>query len=166
MSQHPYRSVNLGEAELQEQSHGKTFAFARAILGKTLGLTRIGCSYLVVPPGKAAFPFHKHHVADELFVILEGEGEHRWGDERHPVRAGDVISAPRATEAHQIVNTGSKDLRYLALSDIGGEDVLEYPDSGKVAFAAGVRDADFKTASITFLGKLSQPMNYFDGEPE
>jgi uncharacterized cupin superfamily protein len=166
MSQHPYRCVNLGEAELQAQSHGRTFAFARARLGKTLGLTRIGCSYLVLPPGKAAFPFHKHHVTDELFVILEGEGEQRWGDERHPVRAGDVISAPRATEAHQIVNTGDRDLCYLALSDIGSEDVVEYPDSGKVAFAAGVEDADFKTASITFLGKLSPPMNYYDGEPE
>jgi uncharacterized cupin superfamily protein len=166
MSKHPYRSVNLAEAELQEQSHGKTYAFARAQLGKALGLTRIGCSYLIVPPGKAAFPFHKHHVSDELFVILEGEGEQRWGDERYPVRTGDVVSAPRATEAHQLVNTGDRDLRYLALSDIGSEDVLEYPDSGKVAFAAGVRDADLKTASIMFLGKLSPPMDYYDGEPE
>ena len=160
----PYRSVNLAEAELQGQEHG-LFTFHRAQLGKALGLTRLGCSYLVVPPGKAAFPFHRHHVMDEMFVILEGEGEHRWGEERHPLRAGDVIAAPHAGEAHQIVNTGSADLRYLAVSSISSEDILEYPDSNKIAFAAGVKDADLSTASIMFVGRTT-PAGYYDGEGE
>ena len=34
----------------------------------------------VVPPGKKAFPFHRHHVMDELFFIVSGEGEYRFGD--------------------------------------------------------------------------------------
>jgi uncharacterized cupin superfamily protein len=162
----PHRLCNLDHAALATQAHGNRFAFRRAFLGPALGLERIGCSLIIVPPGKAAYPFHRHHATDELFVILSGEGQHRWGDERHSVKAGDVIAAPQGTEAHQLVNTGTVDLRYLGISSSGGVDIVEYPDSGKVAFAAGVQHADFSTATIKFLGKLGEPMSYYDGEPK
>lgn len=161
-----HRIRRLDELALDAFSHGERFAFRKATLGPGLGLSRLGCTMIAVPPGKAAYPFHRHHVCDELFVILAGKGEHRWGEERHPVRAGDIIAAPRATEAHQFVNTGDEELRYLAISDVGSEDVIEYPDSGKVAIAAGVRDGDLSTATVKFLGKLGQPMDYYDGEPD
>jgi uncharacterized cupin superfamily protein len=162
----PHRICHLDDTPLEARSHGRRFAFRRAALGKTLGLEKIGCALTIVPPGKAAYPFHKHHVANELFVILSGEGEHRWGNERHPVKEGDVIAAPRATGAHQLVNTGAGDLRYLAISSTDEEDILEYPDSGKIAFAADVKGGDFTKASIAFLGKPGQAMDYYDGEPE
>ena len=50
----------------------------------------------MVPPGKKAFPHHVHHVNDELFVILSGEGTLRFGAERYSVRSGDVIVCPQA----------------------------------------------------------------------
>ena len=87
----------------------------------------------VVEPGKKAFPFHAHHVTQELFVILEGEGTYRFGDESYPVKAGDVCAAPTGGPevAHQIVNTGKTALKYLGISanPTGIGDVVEYPDS-------------------------------------
>jgi uncharacterized cupin superfamily protein len=117
----------------------------------------------VVLPGKRAFPFHRHHVIHEMFFILSGTGEYRLGDKTHPLRAGDVIAAPAGGEAHQIVNTGSEDLRYLGLSTLGEVDVVDYPDSGKMAVAAGIKNADFTTATYRGLGRIAAA-DYWDGE--
>ena len=126
-------------------------------------MTGLGCSVHVVPPDKRAFPFHRHHVIDEMFFIVSGEGQYRWGDETYPVRAGDIVSAPAGTQPHQLVNSGREDLRFLAFSTVGSVDVVDYPDTGKVAIAAGIRNADFKTATYKGLGRL-EPADYWDGE--
>ena len=83
-----------------------------------IGSTGMGVMLHVVEPGKKAFPFHAHHMTQELFVILEGEGTYRFGAESYPVKAGDVCAAPTggAETAHQIVNTGKTTLRYLGIS--------------------------------------------------
>jgi hypothetical protein len=39
----------------------------------------------------------------------------------------------------------------------GAVDVVDYPDSKKIAIAAGVKDADFKTATYVGLGRLRRP---------
>jgi hypothetical protein len=44
-----------------------------------------------------------------------------------------------------------------------GLNIVDYPDSNKIAVAAGVKNADFKTASYTGLGRLV-PADYYDGE--
>src|SRR5687767_2342994 len=114
-----------------DRGNGETFAVKWGRVGPLLGLTGLGCAVHVVPPGKKAFPFHRHHVMDELFVILSGEGQYRWGDRVLPVKAGDIVGAPAGTEAHQLINNGSGELRYLAISSNSATEVVEYPDSGK-----------------------------------
>ena len=99
-----------------DRGNGKQFAVKWGRVGPLLGLEGLGCAVHVVPPGKKAFPFHRHHVMDELFFIVSGNGEYRFGDETLPVRAGDIVGAPAGTEPHQIINTGSEDLRYLGIS--------------------------------------------------
>ena len=116
-----------------------------------------------MPPGRKAFPFHRHHVMDELFYIVSGSGEYRFGNETFPLRAGDIVGAPAGGKPHQIVNTGPEDLRYLGISTMGGVDIVEYPDSGKIGMAAGVKNADFKTATYVGMGRIT-PANYYDGE--
>ncbi|MDO5704411.1 MAG: cupin domain-containing protein [Paracoccus sp. (in: a-proteobacteria)] len=71
-------------------------------IGGLIGVAQLGAQYLVVPPGKAAFPRHNHHINEEMFVILSGRGEWRAGDDRWPVRAGDVIAARRAGRTPRI----------------------------------------------------------------
>jgi uncharacterized cupin superfamily protein len=84
-------------------------------------------------------------------------------DQTQAVRAGDLIASPAGTEAHQIVNTGASELRYLAISDINTVDIIEYPDSGKVGMAAGVKDGNLSSASYKAMGRVT-PADYFDGE--
>jgi uncharacterized cupin superfamily protein len=129
----------------------------------TLGLGGLGCSVLIVPPGKRAYPFHRHHVLDELFFIVSGEGQYRFGDDSYPVRPGDIIAAPAGSKAHQLINTGKEDLRYLGISSMGSVDVIDYPDSDKIAVGAGIKNADFKTATYAAVGRLTRA-DYWDGE--
>jgi uncharacterized cupin superfamily protein len=160
----PNRSVvNIAEVPLEERGNGKSFAIKWGRVAPLIGLESLGCAIHVVPPGKRAFPFHRHHVMDELFFIVSGVGEYRFGEETFPLRAGDIVSAPAGSKAHQIINTGPEELRYLGISSMTSVDVVEYPDSKKVAMAAGVKSADFKTATYVGIGRLT-PADYYDGE--
>ena len=159
----PQRIVNITELALQDGGNGKGFQAKLGRAGPMLGLKRLGCSLTVVPPGKRAWPFHRHYVTDELFYILSGSGEVRLDDQTRAVRAGDLIASPAGAEAHQILNTGASELRYLAISDINTVDIIEYPDSGKVGMAAGVKDGNLSSASYKAMGRVT-PADYFDGE--
>lgn len=152
--------VCMDDVPLDDFSGGGDFALR---IGPLLGLRDLGCALQVVPPGKKAFPHHRHHVADEMMVILAGTGEYRWGEDRLPVGPGDLVAAPAAGRAHQLVNTGTVDLRYLTVSTNPGADVIEYPDSGKVAYRAGVIGGDRASGSIRAIGRMV-PADYWDGE--
>jgi uncharacterized cupin superfamily protein len=77
-----------------------------------------------------------------MFLVLEGQGELRFGDQRFKIRKHDVIACPTgdATVAHQIINTGTVPLRYLALSNLSDTEICEYPDSNKVGVFAAASD--------------------------
>jgi uncharacterized cupin superfamily protein len=157
--------INFDDVPLVDRGNGKHFAVKWGRVGPLLGLNGLGCAVHIVPPGKKAFPFHRHHVQDELFFVVSGEGEYRFGEKIVPVRRGDIVAAPAGTQAHQLINTGSDDLRYLGISTVGGVDVVDYPDSTKIAVAAGVKNADFKTATYVGLGRIA-PADYYDGEDD
>ena len=76
----------------------------------------------------------------ELFYILSGSGEYRQDNNNLPVRAGDLIAAPAGKEPHQIINTSAGELRFLAFSTMGQFDVVEYPETGKIGVAAGIKN--------------------------
>lgn len=137
------------------------FEASTARLGTGLGLTRLGCNVTVVPPGKAAYPFHSHRANDELFLILAGRGELRLGAARHAVSEGDLIGCPAgdASTAHQLLNTGQAELRYLAISSAIDPEVCEYPDSGKVGAYAG-KGAD----GFYHLTRSADAADYWAGE--
>jgi uncharacterized cupin superfamily protein len=144
--------VNLADVPMVDSGNGEKFVAKLGRIGSVIGSKRIGCRLHVVPPGKAAFPFHRHHVIDELFVVLSGAGEYRLGERMHPIRAGDVIAAPAGGEAHQISNSGSEELRYLALSTKPGVDVVDYPDANTFGVIAGIEGDDFNSATFRYLG--------------
>ncbi len=130
--------ANLADLPRQAISHGETFQAEITRVGKALGSEKLGCSLVIVPPGKKAWPYHLHHANEEMFVVLEGEGTLRYDGDHHPIKAGDVISAKAGKgTAHQIVNSSKDELRYLAISTMIHPEVAEYPDSGKRAMVAG-----------------------------
>ena len=97
-----------------------------------------------------------------MFLILEGEGELRFGDARYPIRTHDVIACPPGGPevAHQIVNTGTTALRYLALSTLVEVETCEYPDSGKVLIVAGPRGA----RNLRKMFRAESTVDYYDRE--
>jgi uncharacterized cupin superfamily protein len=148
-----------------EQSDEAGFRSRDAGVGKLLQLTRLGCAYTVVEPGETGCPFHVHHAEDEMFVILEGQGEYRFGDQRHEVRAGDVLGAPMGGPdyAHQLFNTGSVPLKYLAISSLADLDVQQFPDSGKFLVSSR-KVAGSARQRFFYKGREADMLDTFDGE--
>ena len=136
-------------------------------IGTRLGAQKLGYNLCVVPPGKRAFPLHNHHVNEELFFILEGSGELRVGTQTHAVRKGDFIACPPGgpDSAHQLVNTGTVELRYLAVSTRLYPELVEYPDSGKFAtMHERGRAPDGAPQMFRYFGREQDSLDYWDGE--
>ena len=135
----PKPIANLDEVSFDDVEANGYYTSRRSLFSAGIGARKLGYNLTVLPPGKAQCPFHSHRAEEEMFLILEGEGELRFGNERYRIRRHDVIACPTGGPevAHQIINTGSSDLRYLALSTLEGTEVCEYPDSGKIGVFAG-----------------------------
>ena len=155
--------VRLGDMALTAGGAGTRFAASVARVGEALGFTWLGATLYEVPPGKTAVPFHRHHTSDEMFVVLSGSGEYRYGDTRTPFQAGDVLGAPAAGEGHQITNTGEGPLRYLAIANHTNADVVEYLDSGRIHVDVGATGWHRNDGTFKQGGRLT-PMGYWDGE--
>lgn len=125
--------ANLDELEFTDIEDNGYYTSRRAQFSAGIGARKLGYNLTELPPGKAQCPFHSHRAKEEMFLILEGEGELRYGADRYPLRKHDVIACPTgdATTAHQIINTGTTTLRYLALSNRSDIEICEYPDSNK-----------------------------------
>ena len=167
--------LNIAEVELKPRppafaatgAAAERFDARMGAIASRVGAQKLGYNVTAVPPGKRAFPFHNHRVNEEMFFILEGTGEVRIGDAVHPIRAGDVIACPPGGKqtAHQIVNTGTAELRYLAVSTRLSPDIAEYPDSGKFGMLAEFpSEAGGKPQSFRFVGRESNAVPYWDGE--
>lgn len=165
MSETPKPVINLADVPLRDNAHGDAFQAKIGSFGRAIGSTGIGCMLHVVEPGKKAFPFHNHHAIHELFVILEGEGQYRFGEETYPVKAGDVLAAPTGGPevAHQIVNSGTKTLKYLGISTSAATEVVEYPDSGKFAVTSRY-DGPTRKGGVRYVGRQQNSLDYWDGE--
>lgn len=159
---------NINSAELERWSNGTLYAGADVRIGPKVGVRKLGISFSEVQPGKSGCPFHNHHVEDELFIILEGEGTYRFGSESYPIKAGDVLGAPAGGQetAHQIINTGSVPIRYYAISTMAATEVCEYPDSGKFGVFSRSSGNPYDKASLRHLQHIEHSgVDYWDREP-
>ncbi len=157
--------INVADAPVYTAASGEHFAFTLRSLTRPLGARAIGANVTTVPPGRAAFPFHHHRANEEHFFVLSGTGVLRVGDQTHPVRTHDyIVNLPggEAGSAHQLINTGSEDLVYLAISTLVIPEVVGYPDSGKT----GVRIGTGEDPASRFLieDAAKDTVGYWDGE--
>jgi len=132
-------------------------------LGRRMGAQKLGYNVTVVPARCKAFPLHSHKANEEMFFIIEGSGELRVGSRRVPIRAGDCIGAPAGGEAHQIVNSSAAELRYIAIANRTRADVVEYPDSGRIAIDIAHGNDKEPPSVFSIAGRLS-PLDYWEGE--
>jgi len=154
--------VNLDEVEFDDVEENGYYTSKRARFSDHIGARKLGYNLTLLPPGKAQCPFHNHHGEEEMFLILEGEGELRFGDECFAIRRNDVIACPTGGPevAHQIINTGTETMRYLALSNVIDIETCEYPDSNKIMIGAGQRN----TARLWKMFRAENTVDYYDRE--
>ena len=135
-------------------------------IGPALGAQKLGYNLTVIAPGKRAFPFHNHRVNEEMFFVIDGAGEVRIGSETHPIRAGDVIACPPGGQdtAHQISNTGTTEMRVLAVSTKQYPEICDYPDSGKFGVLSMTPGADGKPEVFRHMARPGSSLDYWDGE--
>ncbi len=167
--------INIDDVELKPRppafapsgSPAERFDAKMGYIGPRLGAQQLGYNITAVPPGKRAFPFHNHRVNEEMFYVLQGTGQIRIGLNTYPIRPGDVIACPAGGKetAHQIINTGAEELRYLAVSTRLSPEIAEYPDSGKFGvlaeFPAGSAG---KPQRFMYVGREDESLNYWEGE--
>ena len=160
------RIVNLENVAFQSRSHGAGFACQIAPVGTEIDSRMLGYNVTVIPPGKRAFPYHAHRANEEMFFVLEGEGSIRIAGTTHRIRQGDFISLPPGRgSAHQILNDSQAPLRYLAVSTRHSPEVVEYPDSGKVAVMAGAPGGGTPPEDmLRHVSRLKDAVDYWDGE--
>lgn len=154
--------INLDDVEFTDIEENGYYTSRRAQFSAGIGARKLGYNLTVLPPGKAQCPFHSHRGEEEMFLILEGEGELRFGHQRHRIRKHDVIACPTGGPelAHQIINTGSVEMRYLALSNLVDIESCEYPDSNKV----GIWANEPGTPALRKMFRADTGVEYYDRE--
>jgi uncharacterized cupin superfamily protein len=156
--------LNLADAPVVSGGHGDHFAYQIAEVAQALGARTIGANVTRVPPGRAAFPFHHHYANEEHFFVLAGQGVLRAGNDTYPVGPHDYIVhlAGGPDLAHQLVNTGTEDLVYLAISTRITPEVVGYPDAGKTGVR--IRYSQDPTMRFNLHDASKGEVDYWDGE--
>lgn len=154
--------VNLDEVQFDDLEDNGFYTSKRALFSAGIGARKLGYNLTELPPGRSQCPFHSHREEEEMFLILEGEGELRFGERRFTLRAHDVVACPTggAEVAHQIINTGKTPLRYLSLSTVSATEVCEYPDSQKI----GVFASTSPTSGVRKMFRAEAGVEYYDRE--
>ena len=171
----PKPIINIDDVNLESwppgtaipESAAQRYEAKMGYIGLRIGAQKLGYNVTAVPPGKSAFPLHNHHINEEMFYVLQGDGQVQIGDQSYPIRAGDFIACPPGGKdtAHKIVNTGNDELRYLAVSTKQTPEIVDYPDSGKFGVLAELpKGADGKPRRFTFLGRDSASLGYWEDE--
>ena len=157
--------INLAEVAVDKISapEGSSFGGLRQRVGAHIGAQKLGYSFFIVPPGKAAFPYHTHTGNEEMIYVIDGAGVLRFGAEELEVTTGTVIACPPGPEyPHQLINTSDRELRYLVVSTMKYPDLSEYPDSNKLgAFATA---AIGPRVGLRALYVKDKNVNYYEGE--
>jgi len=154
--------LNIAEiTQYESLSHGN-FAETMSPVSEKIGAQKLSYSVMILQPGFKSCPFHNHHINEEMFLVLEGEGTVRFGSERYPIKQHDVIACPPGGQevAHQIINTGNEPLKVFCLSTTEPVDICEYPDSQKTLSMVGQQGK----RTFRHIARLGESVDYFENE--
>jgi uncharacterized cupin superfamily protein len=150
----PNRIVNVDGVEREAGEDRPPFGEDWHELGARAGSVRAGLNLSIVWPGRQNCPLHCHSEEEELFVVLEGDGELLLGDEAIPVRRGHLVARPPGTRIAHAFRAGDEGMTVLVYGTREPNDIAYYPKSNKVFFRG--------IGLITRLERL----DYYDGEED
>jgi len=82
--------------------------------------------HLLLPSGSSEGR-HRHAGVEEIYFVLNGEGEAQVNDETSPIRKGDAVPL-LLNDAHSFRNTGSQDLEIMIVGVAAQKNVLDTLD--------------------------------------
>lgn len=123
----PANVVATGDVAAERRGAGQVRG-----LGTAGGSVKSGLNHMTLPANASGAPPHCHALEEELFYVLEGSGTLGLGDDRHPLRAGDVVARPPGTGVAHSITAGDHGLAYLAYGTRVAGDTVYYPETGKV----------------------------------
>ena len=137
LSPRPSSIVHVADLEAAERD-GATVGRRVRYPGREAGSDRTGIRHAEVFPGKLNAPPHCHSAEEEIFVVLEGDGDLLlWEDggvAEHPVRAGSVVVRLAGTGVAHAFRAGGDGMTLLMYGTRDPREVVYYPRSGKVYF--------------------------------
>ena len=152
----PGNIVNVEDVEPVERD-APTVGRRVRDLGRSAGSARTGLRYAEVLPGKLNSAPHCHSAEEEIFVVLDGEGElllwAKSGITDHAVRRGSVVVRPPGTGSAHAFRGGEQGLALLMYGTRDPNDICFFPRSGKV-FIRGVG----------VIARLGESLDYWEGE--
>ena len=163
---HDIPLIERPEKQRPQGAAAKRYGARMGLLGQAMGAKRLGYNLTVIDPGKRAFPFHNHHANEEMFFVVSGTGQLRFGKATYDVKPGDVIACPPGGPevAHQLINTGSEDLKVLSVSTQVSPDAVDYPDTGRFGILGDWPGKNPAMPNFAFIGREEDSLPYWDGE--
>ncbi len=153
----PSNIVNVDDVEAVER---ETETIGRQIrdLGRVAGSSRTGLRFSEIRPGKLGSPPHCHSAEEEIFVVLEGDGqlllwEREGGVAEHAVRTGSVVTRLPGTGVAHAFRGGDSGMTLLMYGTRDPGDLCFYPRSGKVMFRG-----------LGLVTRVGERLDYWEGE--
>ena len=126
--------------------------------GNTLGM-----SVYELLPQQTQCPYHFHHGNEELILVLRGRPTLRTPAGEQELEPGDVVYFPRGADgAHHVLNRTDEPVRYVVADAKATPEIVEYPDSGKLAAMA--RTGSQRGEPLWTVHRLDTEVDFFDGE--
>lgn len=92
-----YATCNLNEAENVAPKYGMDGMGEARFVREALGAERIGLAHYRMKPGQRVGFGHRHGESEEMYVVLEGAGRFKVGDEIVDVGTMDTVYCPPST---------------------------------------------------------------------
>lgn len=119
---------------------------------------RLAMRLYELPAAQTQAPYHFHHGSEEALVVLAGRPTLRTPEGERELAPGDVVFFPTGADgAHQVVNHADEPARYLFAASHAYPEVVEYPDSGKLAALSPL-------GPLWSMHRRTEAVDYFDGE--
>ena len=156
LSPRPSTIVNVADLEPVEQSSA-TLGRRVRYLSREAGSVRTGLRHAEVFPGKLNAPPHCHSAEEEIFVVLEGDGQlllwEQEGVTEQPVRAGSIVWRPPGTGIAHAFRGGDEGMTLLMYGTRDPNDMCFYPRSRKLYIRG-----------LGLITRVEEQLEYLDGE--
>jgi mannose-6-phosphate isomerase-like protein (cupin superfamily) len=122
-----FMTMNLDRATLapMQNYHGGTgtVKYRRALDADVFLTNWAYVDHLLIPPG-ASEGLHRHKGVEEIYYVLNGEGQVQVNGETASIHKGDGIPI-RFNEAHSFINNGAADLELMIVGISAQKNVLD-----------------------------------------